>query len=37
MTAMVAAAMVVVLIGGGGIGKTINKEDSGNGMMAGRK
>jgi hypothetical protein len=37
MTATVATAMVVVLIGGSSIGKTINKEDSGNGMMAGKK
>ncbi len=32
MIATTAAAMVVVLIGSGSIGKTINKEDSGNGM-----
>ncbi len=37
MTVMAAAAMAIVLIDGGGIGKTINKEDIGNGMTAGRK
>jgi hypothetical protein len=34
MAVTVAAAMVVVLIGGGNVGKTINKEDGGNGMRA---
>ncbi len=37
MTETAAVAMVMVLIGSSCIGKTINKEDSRNGMMAGKK